>query len=285
MTSAPAISQSTRNLQPWEAHPYKLLSWWDMEKFSAAAFQQIVMGLALFTGQIEKMPPETHAGDLAVTYLPLVKSIRTECEKIGLRTSMVCADEFTALAEGMTVKALTSALREFENTIRREMASCFFFHMPSKQAEYYQKNMLFGARVDVRIPATQFDITEAGNCYAMGRGTACVFHLMRVMEIGVQKLGELLGVPLAEEKNWQVILDLVNKAVKSLPPNAPRTVALGQVAAHLFNVKIGWRNPVMHPRETYTLEEAGNLIGNVKAFMVTLSTLLPVPKSGPTLVV
>ena len=278
------ISTPQNKLQPWEEGPYKLLSWWNMEKFSAAAFQQIVMGLVLFTGKIEEMPPDLDAGDLAVKYIPMVKSIRAECENIGLRTSMVCADDFIALADGMTVKALACALREFENTIRREMQTCMFFHMPFNQAEYYGKNMLFGARVDVRIPATQFDIKEAGNCYAMGRGTACVFHLMRVMEIGVQKLGDLLGVPLAQEKNWQMILDLINKAVRALPVNAPKTVALNQVAAHLYNVKVGWRNPVMHPRETYTLEEAGDLIESVKTFMKTLSNLLPVPKNGPSLV-
>lgn len=270
-------------VQPWVSSPYSLISWWAMERFSAAAFQQIVSGLTFILGKIDELPPDFAAGDLAVKYIPIVTEIRKNCEKIDLRVSIACATDFIGLADGMNVGELTRSLRELDNTIRREMQGCMFFHMPPDRVKFYKQNMLFGARVDVRIPSTQFDITEAGNCYAMGRGTACVFHLMRVMEVGVQKLGDLLGVPLAQEKNWQVILDSVNKAVKSLSANAPRTVVLGQVAAHLYNVKVGWRNPVMHPRETYTLEEAGDLIGNVKAFMKTLSDLVPLPpKESPS---
>ena len=45
------------------------------------------------------------------------------------------------------------------------------------------------------------DIAEAGKCLGVGRPTASVFHLMRVMEIGVPRFGDVLGVKLADEKN------------------------------------------------------------------------------------
>jgi hypothetical protein len=256
-----------------------------MEKFSAASFQQIVSGLTFMLGKIDELPPEAEGGDLAVVYLPIVKEIRKDCEKIDLRVSMACADDFILLADRMTLGELTRNLRELDNTIRREMQACMFFHMPFGQAKYYKKNLLFGAAVDVRLPSTQFDITEAGNCYAMGRGTACVFHLMRVMEVGVQKFGEMLGVQLAAEKNWQNILDEVNKAIKGLPQKARRTIALSQVAAHLYNVKVAWRNQVMHPHDKYTPDEAKDILGHVEAFMKTLASLIPVPKQPPGTVV
>ena len=217
---------------------YRLLSWWDMERFSAATFQQIVTGLVAMRANIEEgLPPETDASGLAAKYIPTVELVRAECEKIGLKTSVICADEFIALASGMTVGDLVGSLKEIENTIRREMQGCLFLHMPFKGVAYYDQPQAFGARVAVRLPSLEYDIREAGNCYATGRSTACVFHLMRIMEVGVQRLGEMLGVALVEEKNWQVILDQVNKAVKSLPAKEPRTVALSQVSAHLYNVK------------------------------------------------
>jgi hypothetical protein len=40
----------------------------------------------------------------------------------------------------------------------------------------------------------QEDADEAGKCFAVGRYTACVFHLMRIMERCVQKMGRDLGV-------------------------------------------------------------------------------------------
>jgi hypothetical protein len=114
-------------------------------------------------------------------------------------------------------------------------------------------------------------MVEAGNCYATGRGTACVFHLMRIMEVGVQELGKSLGVATVNQKVWQNILDEVNKAIKGLDPKNPKTIELCQASANLYSVKLAWRNEVMHPKDIYTLEEAENLIRQVKIFMSHLA--------------
>jgi hypothetical protein len=93
---------------------------------------------------------------------------------------------------------------------------------------------------------------------------------MRVMEVAVQEFGRALGIALTKEKNWQNILDEVNKAIRSLRTKDARTIALSQAAGHLYNVKVAWRNPTMHPKITYTPEEAADLILTVKAFMAEL---------------
>jgi hypothetical protein len=133
---------------------------------------------------------------------------------------------------------------------------------------------LFGKDVNAKFPEIQFDMVEAGNCYAAGRGTAVVFHLMRIMEVGVQKFGAALGVALAVEKNWQKILDEINKKIKTMNHKAPRTVELSEVSANLYAVKLAWRNEVMHPKDTYTLEEADSLIRQVKLFMQNLAKVI-----------
>jgi hypothetical protein len=108
-----------------------------MEIFSAAAFQRITFRLTFVLGKINELPPDAEGGDLAVQYIPIVTTIRKDCEKIDLRVSMRCVDDFIALAEGMTLSALTRSLRELDNTIRREMEVCMFFHMPQSQAKFY----------------------------------------------------------------------------------------------------------------------------------------------------
>ncbi|WP_263353553.1 hypothetical protein [Acidicapsa acidisoli] len=145
--------------------------------------------------------------------------------------------------------------------------------MPSKQIDFYDQPELFGKGVVARFPMIQYDMVEAGNCYAMGRSTACVFHLMRIMEVGVQVFGTKLGVALVNEKYWHNILEEVNKAIKDLPAKSDR-VAMSQASANLYAVKLARRNEVMHPKDTYTLEEAGNLIGQVKLFMEQLEAIL-----------
>jgi hypothetical protein len=260
-------------VRPWVSSPYSLISWWDMERFAAASFQQIVSGLLHISGQLDRLPPDVEAGDLAVKYIPIVTAVREECQKIGLTTSIACATDFISLADGMTVKDLTRSLRELDNTIRREMQGCLFFHVPYPQAAFYSQPHLFGVRVAVKFPEMSYDIVEAGNCYAMGRSTACVFHLMRVMEIAVQVFGAKLGVTFTDRKDWHNIGDETAKAIKLLSAKNPEAVALSQVASHLYSVKMAWRNRVMHPHDKYTMEEAGDLLNHVSAFMKSLAEL------------
>ena len=76
---------------------------------------------------------------------------------------------------------------------------------------------------------------------------------------------------LATEKNWQNILDEVNKAIKGLDPKSEETKALASVSAHLYNVKLAWRNEVMHPKATYTQEESEAIFVSVSTFMGELA--------------
>jgi hypothetical protein len=164
-------------------------------------------------------------------------------------------------------------LKELHDRIRDELEDRLFMYIPSDRAEFYDKSDLFGKDVITKFPTIQFDMVEAGNCYAAGRGTAVVFHLMRIMEKGVQAIGNKLGVPLVDEKNWQVILNETDKAFKALP-KARQSAELAQTLANLYAVKLAWRNSVMHPKDTYTLEEAGKLIRTVRIFMEQLAKII-----------
>jgi hypothetical protein len=96
----------------------------------------------------------------------------------------------------------------------------------------------------------------------------------RIMEVGVQQLGKVLGVTLVDEKNWQNILDELNKTVKTLNPKDKRTIEISQASANLYAVKLAWRNEVMHPEDLYTLEEAEHLIQLVGVFMEQLARIV-----------
>jgi hypothetical protein len=262
-------------VRPWVENPYALVSWWDMERFSAAAFNDIGTDIGLLSSKLERLPRDLDAVELATAYRPLLALIRECCTKIDLRFSVACVDDFfAALKHGMTVEQMRHAVAELNNSIRREMQVSLFFYMPWEQAKFYAQQELFGSGVNAKFPSIQFDVAEAGNCYAMGRGTACVFHLMRIMEVGVQELGKKLGVWLVNQKTWQNILDEINKAIKSLPSKADGTVEMSQVAANLYAVKLACRNEVMHPNAKYTMEEAKDLIGQVKMFMVQLASII-----------
>jgi hypothetical protein len=99
------------------------------------------------------------------------------------------------------------------------------------------------------------------------------------MESAVQEFGQVLGILAVNEKNWQNILDEVNKAIKALPSKGLHTSALSEAAANLYSVKLAWRNEVMHPKATYTPEEAKDVFRQVKLFMGNLVEVLPPPSS------
>ena len=118
------------------------------------------------------------------------------------------------------------------------------------------------------------DISEAAKCLSLDRPTACVFHLMRVMELAVQRFGDVLSVKLVTEKNWQVLLDQINAAIRKLDAKDAKTKAYAQAASHLYNVKVAWRNEVMHPKQTYTFEEAKAIFDNANTFINGLAVVL-----------
>lgn len=150
-----------------------------------------------------------------------------------------------------------------------------FLCLTNKERDWYKPSSpIFVKEMTDKIPAIAEDADEAAKCLALSRPTACVFHLMRVMELGVQKLGETLGVALVSEKNWQNILDETNKAIKALDHKQSRTKALAEVSSHLYGVKVAWRNEVMHPKQTYTPEEAEAIFNNVRTFIRELAGVI-----------
>jgi hypothetical protein len=200
-----------------------------------------------------------------------------KCRNVGLVVSAeLIRNLLDYMRTGVKRKGadLSHELEHLGNTIRIEMAQVTFMHIPADRSKFYDQKELLGADVNSKFHGIQYDITEAGNCYSAGRSTACVFHLMRIMETGVQEFGNKLGVTLTNEKNWQNILDEINKAIKALPHKDKATKEMSEASANLYAVKLAWRNEVMHPKDTYTLEEADNLIRQVKLFMQQLAKIV-----------
>lgn len=131
---------------------------------------------------------------------------------------------------------------------------------------------LFGTEVDARIDDASDDISEAGKCFAVGRYTASVFHLMRAMEAAVKMLCVEVGISNVD-REWGKLLSDIAKAIEPMPKGAKRD-EWSAVHANLYHVKQAWRNNTMHPKRTYTEEEAREVFEAVKAFMRHLATLL-----------
>jgi HEPN domain-containing protein len=210
--------------------------------------------------------------------------VKKFCSQMGLDMSALHAEEGLSILRkrGATYADIHRCTSELHREIQRELSLVLLMEIPKRNVDYYEQANLFGEKVSRKFPKTVTDIQEAGRCFAVGRYTACVFHLMRVMEIGVQHLGKKLELTLTGEKEWQPILNEVNGVIKRMgnPPTplTPRQKArrnkLAQAAVYLENVKNAWRNDVMHPKATYTDEEAEEVFRTAKAYMQYLAQIL-----------
>lgn len=131
---------------------------------------------------------------------------------------------------------------------------------------------------------------DAGNAIAVDLTSACVFHLMRVVEWGMRAFAYDLGlldvvtdkksgktVPIAFAQ-WEHILNQLEEKIESktaaMPRGEDKQKALEfyhSSSAEIRSFKDAWRNHCMHTRASYTRQDAIAVWSHVERFMKTLA--------------
>jgi hypothetical protein len=174
------------------------------------------------------------------------------------------------------VKDLVAHAQEVGRTFRRELSTinCYIVH--PDRVKYLGKNQpQFGPRVADKYPMAEYDIEEAGKCLALQRPTACVMHLMRVLEIGLQSLAREMGAP--DQENWNTMLNQIDRLLPEITAKRfthEEEQWFSEVGSHFRLLKNGFRNHAMHVREKYSDEQAENIFNHTKVFMQQLATRL-----------
>lgn len=177
------------------------------------------------------------------------------------------------------IERLAWMLQAFRMNFSTQMSSRLVLVLGSKHSHYLTSDEPpFGKDVEDVFPTASEEISEAAKCLALNRPTAVVFHLMRAMELAVQKLAESIGVTKVE-KVWGNLLSDIESAIKQMPKGKVKD-AWSASHAHLYHVKQAWRNDTMHPKTTYTEAQAQTVFYAVKSFMEHLAPLV-VSKAQP----
>jgi len=165
-------------------------------------------------------------------------------------------------------------------TLRRELALTKIFCIETNKSAYFELNLgSFSHQFKTAFVSTIFEVDEAGKCYTLGRATACVFHLMRTMEIGIRAVARSLSIPdpiKDAERNWGKILEKIKTEIDrrsaAKPPlwNGHDKVFFSETYASLDAVRVAWRNPTMHVENKYTEDEAEHIFIAVRGFMKKL---------------
>jgi hypothetical protein len=223
--------------------------------------------------------------DSVARFQKILEQLEQVCTPLGLDAVAIQVQRIRGMmAARCRMDGLQGAVASLRvNCICDSISKRTFLQLSSTEADYYRGPQLFGVNVETRLPGVADDIAEAGKCYATGRYTAAVFHLMRVMERGVLELAKKLAAmppgpkPLTDEP-WGVILNAINSAINGLPSASEQDKAfkndMQEEATYLKNVKDVWRNQTMHPKSVYTREEAEQVFTTVRQYMQRLVSII-----------
>jgi hypothetical protein len=275
----------------------QLLPWWLVIRFPAHFFFTVIQEMeyaqrlrryhhSVFGGGYADKLLRQRLDELKVTLGKQFSQLYLAVEELGLNSS---ADQTGRVLDKILdpgdigvqeyaemMQALLDRL--YDDTKRQH----FFMIPPHKVLAHTEASRFFGDEVNSAFPSAQTDIEHAAKCYAFGRNTATVFHLMRVMEVGLRALGESLNDPnLDPKKNptWESILKRCDEQLKlSLKDRSQEWRVDDQfysdAVANLRAVKNAWRNPTMHVERNYEEDEALDVLNSVKGFMRLLATKL-----------
>jgi hypothetical protein len=218
----------------------------------------------------------------------MIGKIIIECQNLQIPFSKMYAERLrNAMASGISEESFISRCRELMNRIEDELTSTMLFTVSSDK-QYLLKDLhLFGDLVYKVFPSTRYDIEEAGKCLAFDRKHACVYHLMRGLEVGLYALARDLNISKIEE-NWNNAIEQIEKAIKVFEKYLPNTATAKEkaehkakhqfysdCATHFRYIKDAWRNHNAHSRRgdpPYSDEKVIQIFDNVRGFMQTLAT-------------
>ena len=263
--------------------PFALVSYWVlMHPFKANRLLEFVRKQinVLYISQDDSAPlPPPYRASVVSNFIELL----TQCEELSLPVAAAQVRSALSLLECGPLPGegghMSRAINTIATTIEVELSQKLFFFVPGDRVKFYGNSALFGDPVEDRFPSASNEISEAGKCYALGRYSASVYHLMRVLEVGLRVLAAEFSVPFGND-TWNKVLDQIDSNIRGMssathgPDWKDKEQFYSEAAAYFRVLKNAWRNYAMHLRDTYDEERAMEIFNTVRAFMRHLSTRL-----------
>ena len=256
----------------WPPRPFQIVSLLHMFRYYP---KKLVTGVtylnSVVTGLSYTKIPDWHSKEPSESTLDhantVLNSLKKVCDETGLETSSSLIEDAIHMITptekwAPTNDVLDENLVGVRKTIAAELRGVIFLRINKSDQRYYENESLFGADVEANFSDAKYDISEAGKCLALDRSTACVLHLMRVLELGLNSLANHFQVPF-EHVNWDTVIGQVVTKIKTIAddPNRPATWRedrqfYSEVANQFRFFKDSWRNYAMHIHDKYTPEES-----------------------------
>jgi hypothetical protein len=230
----------------------------------------------------------------------LLKCVQIRLFQTDLRISNARINEFTVQKmpttdTDCTYQIMRSEISGILHAIERELKEHHFAYIPITLAGCFENKDFLGDTVYEHFYSARADIKDAGNCVAAGLNTAAVFHLMRVVNIGLRTLAKSVGVKRIDGKKLEYCRDesIIKKVGKEIDKKleSVESIKRGEkwenkkalyqgLLVDLQYFKDAVRDPMAHARKNYTEAGAMDVYDHVKNFMQRLDKhLFPVKKT------
>lgn len=163
---------------------------------------------------------------------------------------------------------------ELETILRAELATADAYYVSRKgaydsSALISNAEALFSQEIHIKVPAAIPEIREAGKCLAFELTTASGFHLFRATEIVLRSYWDFVSN------------DAVQPSMKSIggfiKQMEDKKCGSDKVIAALRQINSLHRNPLIHPEESLSLDEAVGLIGICVSAVNQMLREMPAP--------
>lgn len=182
---------------------------------------------------------------------------------------------FSLRSDKYTYSDLLNDLDALDISFSSELREELIFRLPSGRKDYFEKDDLFGQEVASAFPSSIDNIRNAGTCFAIEQWDACVFHLMRVLEHGIQVLATKFSVPF-NNTSWNTIIEQIERGVRGMNSSfgadwKEQQKFCSAAASQFMFLKDAWRNHIMHLSDVYDEGKALSVFRHVKELMQTLA--------------
>lgn len=251
-----------------------------MIAINAETFVRLAIAMKVFADTAETAGDEGLSMAIRREMGSRLKTVLPDCKSVGLEASIVLIEELLSLIQsGSKATTIGEQSSAISKCLRAELkARSLYAIEPSKRSYIDPTEPLFGSEVQQNFSSASPEIRAVGLSYAVGLDTACVFHCMRVVEIGLRAWARCLGIQTpVDYQQWHNVIEQIESEIKkarSAPQSPAKTDQLEQmskaaIAAHYL--KDAWRNHVMHTRRAYDDRESIRVVGYSRDFMRELA--------------
>ncbi len=203
-----------------------------------------------------------------------LEAISGTCSSLGLRLSKNQADLVLRQIQSRecTPDLLHKGLEQLHTRIYEELQGELFLHIARDKADFSMLGYWDDSEIDAAFPSVAIEFVRAGHCFAYDESTACVFHLMRIVNAGLKATARSLGV-VYDSRNWHSIGQEIQRRMEQKYQNKTEEWRKAEplyasVLTDIQAISKGHRNDVIHQIEkTYDDKEAYELIIITRGFI------------------